>query len=55
MQLWYKEKCISSGKYRNSTVRKEQVQGGNKAFQGSNMKDVDVNDVDDVKRRMIRT
>ena len=31
------------------------MQGGSKAFQRSNIKDVDVNDVDDVRRRMIKT
>ena len=31
------------------------MQGSSKAFQGSNIKDVDVNDVGGVKRRIIRT
>ena len=49
MQLWYKDERVSSGEYSNSTVRKQHVQGGSKAFKKSKTKDVHVNDVDNVE------
>ena len=48
MQLWYER--LSSGEYSNSSERKEHVQGGSKAFEESNTKDVDVSDVDHVDK-----
>ena len=49
MQLWYKCEHVPSGEYSNSTVRKEHAQEGNKTFEESKIKDVDVSDVDDVE------
>ena len=47
--MWYKDKRVSSGEYRNTTVRKEHVQGGSKVFQESKTKDMGMSDVYDVR------
>ena len=49
LQLYCNEKSVVLGKYSNSIVKKENVQGGNKAFEESKVKDVDMSDVDDMK------
>ena len=45
-----KDEHVSLGECSNGTVRKEHAQGGSKAFVESNIKDVNVSDVDDVKK-----